>query len=72
MSFQREEKYFVCKLSEVAALSLEDREHLERICRRLRIVRHGNGKPPLKGVFCKEGTPEHDIAWGIIQLRVSK
>ena len=70
--FQREERYVVFKLSDVADyFHPSEISQLFRLSSTQQVVRERNGKPPLECVVVESDWPEYEPTWKAIEARVT-
>lgn len=71
MSFQRENRYFVLKVTDIKSfLSEEELDNLHDIAATIDKARKAQGKDTLECVLIESGWPEYEIVWKMIQDRV--
>lgn len=72
-SFNREQRYIVIKMSDLAAtmLSHSQLRTLGDICAGVHATRERAGKPPLDCVVVESDWPEYEPTWQAIERRVS-
>lgn len=70
--FQREERYVVFKLSDVADYFYPSEiSQLFRLSSTQQVMRERNGKPPLECVVVEKDWPEYEPTWKAIEARVT-
>jgi len=68
--FQREERYIVLKLSDVARLRPDTIERLNALVDLVRERREAAGKSPLECVVVESDWPEYEPTWAAIKARM--
>jgi len=75
MKFEREQRYFVLKRSDVKLLDLPGRndvtDYLSALVGEMDKARGLNGKPPLSCVVVEADWPERELVWGLIEARMT-
>lgn len=72
MSFERERRYIVLKISDAEqALSNDDWTDLERIQDRIDFLRKQRGKGDLLSVVVESDWPEYEPTWAAIESRMA-
>lgn len=71
MSFEREQRYIVIKLSDSAELSDSDIDDLDTICAKINMIRLERGKGELNCVVVEDDWPEYEHVWGLIEKRMT-
>lgn len=74
VSFTRENRYIVLKVTDVEAVGLmaDEIEALKNICDAVNNIRAARHKPPLKCVVVESDWPEYEPAWQAIQQRCTE
>lgn len=72
MTFQREERYTVLKITDVGqALDADEREALIHYEQKVAAWRENNGKRPLVAVVVESDWPEYEPTWAAIEQRMT-
>lgn len=72
MEFQREARYIVVKLTDLASagLSRGEIDAFNNFCDKIAIARASHGKPPLQCVVIESDWPEYEPTWDAIKVRM--
>lgn len=73
MSFRREVRYVVFKISDIERyVTGEDKILISEVGRAIAIGRKSDGKPPFNAVVVEQDWPEFETTWAAIEARMSK